>query len=204
MFNTSIYVERRHVLKDKIKKGLILLISNDESPMNYFSNPFHYRQDSTFLYYIGLDEPNVYAIIDLDEDKEIIFGDELSIDDIIWMGPQPRLIDRAKQVGIDNVLPLSELEKYMANKVRLNQKIHFLPAYRAEHTVKLSRWLRMDMNQVKLNTSLELVKAVIDQRSVKSTEEIAEIENAHSVTYEMHTTAMKMARPGILEREDQP
>ena len=201
MFDTSIYIERRRVLKKRIQKGLILLLSNDESPMNYLSNPFHYRQDSTFLYYIGLDEPNVYAIIDLDEDKEIVFGDELSIDDIIWMGPQPGLTEKANRVGINEVLPLSKLESYLSNGIKQKQKIHFLPPYRAEHSVKLSEWLQIQLTQVKTNVSLDLIKAVIGQRSIKSEEELNEIENAHSVTYEMHTTAMKMAKAGVLERE---
>lgn len=184
-----------------MQRGLILLLSNDESPMNYLSNPYHYRQDSTFLYYIGLDEPNVFAIIDLDEDKEIIFGDDLSIDDIIWMGPQPKLIEKADQVGINNVLPLSELENYLSNSIKKAQKVHYLPTYRAEQSVKISSWLNMDLKQVKKNASLDLIKTVINQRSVKSDEEVVEIENAHSVTYVMHTTAMKMAKPGVIERE---
>jgi Xaa-Pro aminopeptidase len=187
-------------MKSSIQKGLILFLSNDESPMNYPSNPYHYRQDSTFLYYIGLDEPNVYAIIDLDEDKEIVFGDELSIDDIIWMGPQPKLIEKSKQYGIENVLPLTELENYLSKSIKKGQTIHYLPPYRAEHTIKLSSWLQIDPKKVKDNASLEFIKTVINQRSIKSEEEINEIENAHSTTYDMHTTAMKMAKPGTIER----
>ena len=201
MFDTSIYVERRRVLKEKVNDGVILLLSNDESPMNYSSNPYHYRQDSTFLYYIGLDEPNVYAVIDLDEDEELIFGDDLSIDDIIWMGPQPKILEKANRIGIDKVLPLFNLEKFLSEGLKKNRQIHYLPPYRAEHSAKLSNWLHINPEQVKAKTSIELIKAIIDQRSLKSEEEINEIETAHSITYDMHTTAMKMAKPGIVERE---
>jgi Xaa-Pro dipeptidase len=201
MFDKSIYVERRRILKTKVKSGIILLMSNDDSPMNYPGNPYRFRQDSTFLYYIGLDEPNIYAIIDLDENKEVIFGDDLSIEDIIWMGPQSKFVEKAKKVAIENVLPLSKLEKFLSECKKKNRKIHYIPPYRAEHLVKLSKWLNINPEEVKINTSLELVKTVIDQRSLKSEEEINEIETAHSITYEMHTTAMSMAKPGILECE---
>ena len=201
MFDASVYIQRRNILKEKIQEGVILLMSNDDSPMNYPANPYHYRQDSTFLYYIGLDEPNIHAIIDLDKGKEIIFGNDLSIDDIIWMGPQPKVKEKAERIGIDLVLPLSEFGKYISDCVKKSRRIHYLPLYRHEHFSKLSSWLKIESENIKKNVSVELIHTVIDQRSFKSEEEVNEIESAHNITYDMHTTAMKMAKVGMLERE---
>ena len=201
MFDRNIYISRRQLLKDKVNEGIILLLSNDESPMNYAGNPYLFRQDSTFLYYIGLDEPDIYSIIDLDEYREILFADDATIDDIIWMGPQPRKEDKAHKTGIAHVEPVKELKAYLHKAINNGRNIHYLPPYRPEHTIKLSKWLQKDLQNVHDGSSLELIKAVIEQRSFKTEEEVNEIETAHNVTYNMHTTAMKMAKSGMLERE---
>ncbi|MEJ2054733.1 MAG: aminopeptidase P family protein, partial [Calditrichaceae bacterium] len=201
MFDYLIYKERRQHLKEKLDKGIILLTGNEESPMNYSGNPYHFRQDSTFLYYIGLDEPNVHAIIDIDKDVEILFGDDPDLDDIIWMGPQPKMVDKAARTGIGKVKSLSELAAYLADCQKADREIHFLPPYRHEHLHNLSEWLNIKSKQIKDKVSKELIKAVVSQRSYKSEEEINEIETAHNITYEMHTTAMRMAKPGIAEKE---
>jgi Xaa-Pro dipeptidase len=201
MFDKSIYVERRKKLKENIKKGILVFFSNDESPMSYKDNPFHYRQDSSFLYYFGLDEPRINAIIDLDSGEEILFGDNVEIDDIIWMGPQPTIQDKAAKTGIDLVSSSVDFEKFLLGARNKNRTIHYLPPYRAEHYLKIMDLLGIKRSEIDMKASQEFIIQVIKQRSVKSEEEINEIETAHAITYEMHTTAMKMAKPGVIEQE---
>jgi Xaa-Pro aminopeptidase len=201
MFDTRIYVQRRSRLKEKIKSGLILFLGNEESPMNYPGNPYHFRQDSTFLYFFGLDFPSLAAVIDIDEDKEIVFGNEVEIEDIIWMGFQPLLIIRATASGIKETAPLNQLEETVKKAIQKGKKVHYLPPYRPETKLKIAQLLDLQPDVIQDNASKELIKEVVAQRSVKIDEEIDEIEKAHSVTYEMHTTAMRMAKAGVYERE---
>ena len=201
MFDPSIYTQRRNRLKDQLQSGLVLFLGNEESPMNYPANPFHFRQDSSYLYFFGLDFPSLTAVIDVDNNRDIIFGNDVDIEDIIWMGFQPSMKERAENVGVKETYPLDNLEETVQKAAQQGKKIHYLPPYRAEAELKLSRLLRISPEEAKKNASVELIKAVVDQRSVKIKEEIEEIEKAHAVTYEMHTTAMKMAKPGIYERD---
>lgn len=201
MFNSDIYVQRRNSLKEQVESGLILFLGNEESPMNYPGNPYHFRQDSTFLYFFGLDFPSLAGVIDVDGDKEIVFGNDVSIEDIIWMGFQPSLKERASQAGIMETAPLDKLDETVKNAVQQGKKIHCLPPYRPETEVKISQLLGLNLDVIKDSVSEKLIKAVVKQRLVKIKEEIDEIEKAHDVTYEMHTTAMKMAKPGVYERE---
>ena len=141
MFAKKTYIARRAKLKQTVGSGLLLFIGNDESGMNYADNTYHFRQDSTFLYFFGLPYAGLSAIIDIDNDKEIIFGDELTIDDIVWMGIQPTLKEKSEAAGIVEVRPSKDIEAYLKNAAQKKQTIHYLPSYRAEHQVKLFHWL---------------------------------------------------------------
>ncbi|WP_321370287.1 aminopeptidase P family protein [uncultured Draconibacterium sp.] len=197
MFQKEIYIERRKVLKEKVGEGLILLFGNDESSMNYADNTYHFRQDSTFLYYFGIQHPGLAAVIDIDNDKEIVFGNDYTIDDIVWMGPQPTIADRAAQCGVSTVLPMKEL----ASVVEKSKKIHFLPLYRPENKIKLLELIDVAPKDVANTYSLELVKAVVSQREIKSKEEIEQLHQAVNVSVDMHVAAMKFARPGMTEAQ---
>ena len=201
MFDSTIYIQRRNRLKEKIKSGLILFLGNEESAMNYPGNPYHFRQDSTFLYFFGLDSPALAAVVDIDEDREIVFGNDVEIEDIIWMGFQPLLADRAMEVGIKETAPLSKLDETIKQAAQKGKKVHYLPPYRPETRLKIAQLLDLQPDKVGEDAAKELIREVVAQRSVKIKEEIDEIEKALSISYEMHTTAMRMAKPGVYERE---
>lgn len=195
LFSSQTYVERRNVLKKALGKGIVLLLGNDESSINFKDNWYPFRQDSTFLYYFGLNLPGLSALIDIDNNKEIIFGNELSIDDIVWTGPQPSLAALAEKVGVKQVLPTSRISDYVSKTTA------YLPPYRPEHTVKISQWLGKSIAEANSDYSVPLIKAVAQQRSVKSAEEIEEIDKAVSITSDMHLAVMQAARPGMKEHE---
>jgi Xaa-Pro aminopeptidase len=201
MFTADVYLKRRARLKKNLKTGILLFLGNEESPMNYPGNPYRYRQDSTFLYYWGLDEPGLAAVMDLDDDKETLFGYDFSIDDIVWMGPQPSLKSRAGKGGVRESVPVSQLGEYLSSARIKGRTIHFLPQYRPENTVKIQNFLGIQAQVVNDYVSLSFVKAVIDQRSMKAPEEIKEIETALEISYEMQTYAMEYTKPGMVERE---
>ena len=201
MFPANVYVERRIRLKEQVQSGLILFLGNEESPMNYQDNQYSFRQDSSFLYFFGLDFPSLVAIIDVDRDKEVIFGDDLTVDDIIWTGPQPALSERCQKAGIRESAPLNKLQVTLTKAVQQGREIHFLPQYRVENTLKIERLLGIHTTVVQEHVSESLIRAVVAQRSLKSKEEIEQIEAALDVSYEMQTVAMKMSRPGMLEME---
>lgn len=199
MFSKKTYVERRAKLKKEIGSGLLLFLGNDEAGCNYADNTYVYRQDSTFLYYFGLPYAGLTAVIDIDNDREIIFGDELTIDAIVWMGNQPTLHEKSQLAGINTVLPANDVVDYLENAVKKGQTINYLPTYRPEHQIKLFSWLGIKPGQEK--PSLPFIMGVINQRNYKTAEEIVEIEKACVVTADMHLTAMRLVRPGILEAE---
>lgn len=199
MFDKTIYTERRRQLKERVGSGLILLLGNDETGSNYADNTYPFRQDSTFLYYFGLPFDGLSAIIDIDNDREIIFGDELTIDSIVWMGQQPTLHEKAHSVGVDTVMPSADLQSYLAKAMTKGEKIHYLPPYRAEHSLKLMSLLGVMPGAEK--PSIDLIRAVVDMRNHKAPEEIAEIERACNVTADMHIAAMKNLRAGMHEYE---
>ena len=201
MFPADTYIERRKQLKKRIGSGVILFMGNQESPMNYTDNPFMFRQDSSFLYYFGLNLPSIAAVIDVDEDKEFIFGDEPSMNDIIFLGPQKPLSEPAGQVGVKQAGSLDEMAALLVKVTGSNRKVHFLPQYRADNVIQLEKLLSIPHAEIAGNVSVELIKAVAAQRSIKSAEEIAEIEVAMNIGYEMHVGAMKAARPGMYEYE---
>lgn len=201
MFKTEIYVERRGKLKKALSPGMYIFQGNPESPMNYADNPFRYRQDSTFIYYFGIDAPNLTAVIDLDNDREIIFGDDLTVEQIIWMGSQPSLHEKCDNVGSKECFPANKLHDFVQNALNKNQPIHFLPQYRAENKIFFANILSQSVAQIEKNSSVEFAKAVIAQRSVKSDLEISEIEKALEVSYDMHVHAMRHSKPGVVEQE---
>lgn len=201
MFEKQVYVDRRYKLKSKVSEGVILLLGNNESPMNYADNTYHYRQDSTFLYFIGLDQPELAAVIDVDNDMEILFGDDADINTVIWTGKQEPMREKANRSGIADVRASSELAVFLAGCIDRGRKVHFNPPYRGENILRLSTLLNIPHQQVQAGASLTLTKACIDIRSVKETCEIEELERHMSVAYQMHVTAMKMAQPGVRESE---
>jgi len=201
MFKAQTYLQRRNILKDSIDSGIALFTGNDESPMNYTDNPYHFRQDSSFLYYFGLNKAGLTGIVDFDEGNDYIFGNDLTVEDFVWMGYQPTLKEQAQKVGIENTGSITDLEKFLKEAVAKERKIHLLPPYRAENKIKLFHWLGINPKDIQEVTSIELIKAVIAQREVKSDEELLEIEKAVNTTVDMHVAAMKMAYPGIRESD---
>lgn len=201
MFNSKTYIQRRTELKKKIGSGLILFLGNNEAPMNYTDNTYHFRQDSTFLYYFGLDRAELAAVIDIDENKEVIYGNNLSIDDIVWMGPRPTIKKLALKCGVKQSATTSELESVCLNAIKQGRKIHFVPQYRYDNILKLHKLLGTAPKHANDYASTSLIKAIAEQRMIKSKEEIAEIEKAIEISYEMQTAAMRFAKPGMLERD---
>jgi len=201
MFKSEVYLRRRDELRKKMKKGLALFIGNVESPMNYPDNAYHFRQDSDFLYFFGLDLPGFTALMDFDSGKDTIFGNDFDMDDIIWMGPQPTVKELALKCGITATAPVSKIADIISDAISKKRRVHFLPPYRAETKMTLGSLLRENPCQMKTLASPELIKAVVEMRSIKEAIEIEEIEKAVAIAYEMHVTAMKMCKPGIREQE---
>lgn len=201
MFKKDVYIERRRKLKEKLKGGLVLFLGNKEAAFNYLDNTYHFRQDSSFLYFFGLDLPNLAGIIDLDSGKEYLFGNDFSIDDIIWMGPQPSTKELANDIGVENTEPLDQLKNYLLNAKTQDRNIHVLPFYRGDSIIQFSNLLEIHHSEAEEFVSIELIKAVVDLRSIKDKYEIEELIKASAIGYKMHTTAMKMAKPGIYEQE---
>ena len=199
MFSKETYVQRRALLKQKIGSGVLLFLGNDECGLNYEDNTFRYRQDSTFLYYFGISGAGLSAIIDIDEDREMVFGNELTMDDIVWMGPQPTLHEKCARVGVGLTYPAAKIADYLHACIQKGATVHYLPPYRPEHKLKLMDWLGIPPQHQE--GSVPFIRAVVAQRSVKSAEEIEEIEKACNVTADMHITAMKVLRPGMYEYE---
>ncbi len=201
MFEKEIYIDRRNKLRKNVDKGIILILGNVDSPMNYPANIYKFRQDSSFLYFFGLDHPGFAGVLDLDNGKDYIFGNDVDIDDIIWMGPQPLLKDQALNVGVENTAPFGKLEEFLKEALSKKRKIHFLPPYRAENKIYLMDILNIHPSKQDDNASEELIKAVIDIRATKDKYEIEHLDSIMDVAYQMHTTAMKMAQHGVYERE---
>lgn len=201
MFSADTYRQRRARLRSQVETGLILFPGNAESPMNYPDNPYPFRQDSSFLYFFGLDLANLTAVIDVDSEREVIFGDDLTVEDLVWMGRQPALRDQCEEVGVLEALPLKKLDTVLRDAVREGRQIHFLPQYRAENVLRITRSLGIAPGEIPRRVSESLIKAVVAQRSIKSHEEIEEIEIALTIAHEMHTHAMALSKPGMYERE---
>lgn len=200
MFDKNTYIRRRKELQSKVKNGLLLFLGNNESSMNYPSNTYHYRQDSHFIYFFGIQLDHLAAVIDIDEQKEIIFGDNYTIDDIIWMGKQPSIESLASNCGVKQTQPLSSLADYLHKAQQEGRKIHFLPPYRDDNKTYLHQTLAIPFEALKQSASEEFIKGVVALREIKDEEEIEEMEKACNVGVMMHKTAMQQCRAGKLER----
>jgi Xaa-Pro aminopeptidase len=201
MFSAKTYINRRNILKKKIKTGLLLIPGNTEIPMNYPANTYRFRQDSTFLYYYGNDVPGLFGIIDADTGEEMLFGNDFEVDDIIWMGNQPTVKSLGAKSGVRKTGNLNQVREIISEAITKGRTVHFLPQYSAENKIMLSGLLGIKPEAINNFKSIPFIKAVVSQRSYKSAEEVREIEKALDISYEMHTYAMMSARPGIYERE---
>jgi len=199
MFPKQTYINRRNQLRSQFKSGVLLFIGNDECGMNYEDNTYHFRQDSTFLYYFGISKPGLYALMDIESGNDFIFGDDFTIDSIVWMGPQPTIKELASKVGVENTGDISQF----TSKINSYSKgvVNYLPPYRPEHHLKIMRFLGISPAEASIKASIPFITAVGEQRNIKSEEEIKEIDYAVSVTTEMHQAAMRFARPGMTEAQ---
>lgn len=189
------------MLRTKIGSGIILLPGNQPAPNNYPNNAYYFRQDSSFLYYFGLNIPSLVGVIDCDSGEEALYGDDFTVEDIIWTGPQPTLRELGAEVGIAATFPTAELEARLRKAVALGRRIHYLPPYRGETKLQLSALLGIKPPMLHAYKSVDLMFAVAEMREKKSDEEIEAMERAFRIGYRMHTAAMQMCRPGVVERE---
>lgn len=201
MFDTNVYTNRRRILKDKFDSGLLLFLGNEDSPANYLANTYPFRQDSSFLYYFGIDRPGFAATIDIDNNLETLFGTDVTIDDIVWGGMQPSVNDFAEIIGIKRAASIDKLNEQVINAIKKGRRLHFLPQYRLENIMKLASISGLKETSVNYYASEKLVKAVVAQRSIKSEEEIKELDEAVDIAAKMHLAAMKMVKPDTDERK---
>lgn len=201
MFSKETYVSRRAELKKLVKSGIIILFGNNDSPANYPNNAYSpFRQDSSFLYYFGQKRDGLVGIIDIDNDMETLIGDDISVEDIVWYGSVDSVHDMAQQVGVANTAPMKTLKTICNDALRQKRKVHFLPPYRFDIKLQVFDLLGIHPNQQKESASMELIKAVVKMRSAKEPQEIEELERAAVIGYKMHTTAMRMCKPGAIEQ----
>ena len=201
MFAKKTYTDRRNLLKKELKSGLVLILGNGESPMNYAGNPYPFRQDSNFQYFFGINRPGFIGLMDLEEGTDYLIGQDFTVDDIIWMGPQPTVQELSKKIGASKWADMEELQSMLNNAISAGRRIHFLPPYRKENTYTLCNLLGLTPEAVKTYASPQLISAVIKLRSIKSKEEISEIEHALGTTHKMYMAALSLIKPGVIERE---
>ena len=205
LFPAITYVERRATLLARLReagaRGLVLLPGNVDSPMNYRDNAYEFRQDSNFLYFCGLAQPGLALVLDIDADTCCLHGDDVALDDLVWTGPLPSVADRAAQSGIADTSPVARLAPALAVARAAGRPVHFVSPYRGETRIALAAWLGLADGALDAAASRPLTRTVIALRSLKSTAEVAEIENALHVTHDMHLLAMRLTRPGVVEQE---
>lgn len=201
MFDKQTYVNRRARLRSLVNDGIIIIFGNNESPCNYPSNGYYpFRQDSSFLYYFGLNRDGLVGVIDIDNNSETVFGNDIDIEDIVWYGSVDSVHDLAAQVGVEHTAPMRALKNTCNEALRQKRRIHFLPPYRHDIKIQIFDLLGIHPVQQKEAASMELIKAVVSMRSVKEQKEIEELERAAEIGYLMHTTAMRLTRPGVTEK----
>ena len=197
MFDKDTYVRRRAELKKLVGNGVVVLFGNNEAPYNYPANSYTpFRQDSSFLYYFGQHRDRLVGVIDIDNDEEWLFGDDIDVEDIVWMGFTPSISDLAAEVGISRTAPMSHLTSYIKHQT---SKVHFLPPYRYDTKIQIMDLLDIHPSKQKEAASLPLIKAVVKMRATKEPQEIEAIERACDVGYQMHTTAQRLIKPGVTE-----
>ncbi len=201
MFDKKTYVSRRAKLKELVKNGIIILFGNNESPCNYPSNGYYpFRQDSSFLYYFGLNRDGLVGVIDIDNNTETIVGNDIDIEDIVWYGSVDSVRDMADSVGVAETAPMKSLKTICNDAMRQKRRIHFLPPYRYDIKLQIFDLLGIHPGQQKESASMELINAVVKMRSTKEQQEIEELERAATIGYKMHTTAMRLTKPGLTEK----
>ena len=201
MFSKETYVNRRAELKKLVKSGIIILFGNNESPANFPANGYYpFRQDSTFLYYFGPKRDGLVGVIDVDNDKELLIGNDIDIDDIVWYGSVDSVHDMAEHAGVKESAPMKQLQVICDNAMKEKRTIHFLPPYRHDTMIQIFDLLGIHPSKQREAASVELIKAVVKMRSTKEQQEIEEIERACSIGYKMHTTAMRVTKPGVTEK----
>jgi Xaa-Pro aminopeptidase len=201
LFSAETYRIRRTVLAGKIGSGLVWIPGNSEAPKNYPDNHYTFRQDSNFLYYAGLDLPDLSLLMDLDNNITYLAGDDRPVELVVWMGPMPSIQELGEKVGIDQTLTASELSEKLEKAVRTGQKIHYLPPYRGLSFIRIAECLQKDTRQVVSGASEILIRAVIEQRSVKELQELDQMEEALTITRDMHLEVMYEARAGRKESD---
>lgn len=201
MFTADIYSARRAELRRRIGKGIILLPGNVESPFNYPNNTFHFRQDSTFMYFFGHSVPALAGVIDVESGEETLYGDDFTVEDIIWMGPQPTIRNFADEVGVAVSKPMAKLQEDVRRAISLGREVHYLPPYRGETILMMSDLLGIQPSMLHARKSWDLLFAVAQMRECKGEEEIAALEEAFEIGYQMHTAAMRNTRVGRTEHE---
>ena len=201
MFEKETYIRRRDELKRLVGSGLVLLFGNNEAPATYPANGYApFRQDSSFLYYFGQHRDALVGVIDVDNNQEMLIGDDIDIEDIVWMGFVPSVSDLASQVGISRTAPMKELKTIVKKAQSEKRQIHFLPPYRHDTMITIMDLLGIHPSQQKESASLQLIRAVVKMRATKEPQEIEAIERACDVGYAMHTTAQLLIKPGVTER----
>ncbi len=201
MFTKEVYSKRRKLLKEEMGTGFLLFYGNDEIAMNYSANPYHFRQDSSFLYFFGVDRPGLAGIIDVDNNKDYLFGENVTLDDIIWMGEQPTVKELGAKSGIEDTGSLLNLKEIVNKTQKKGVLIHYLPPYHGYTTLKLESLLGISSQNIRKNSSIELIRAVVKQRSIKSGEEVKEIEKALDISYKMYNNVLQSIEPGKYEYE---
>ena len=201
MFDKATYVSRRAKLKELVKDGIIILFGNNDSPCNFPANGYYpFRQDSSFLYYFGLQRDGLVGVIDIDNNMETLVGNDIDIEDIVWYGSVDSISDMAASVGVEHTAPMHSLKTICNDALRQKRHIHFLPPYRHDIKLQIFDLLGIHPVQQKESASMELINAVVKMRSTKEQQEIEELERAAEIGYKMHTTAMRLTKPGVTEK----
>lgn len=200
LFSKETYVARRQALSRLVGSGLVLLFGNNDSPANYPSNAYKFRQDSAFLYFFGQHRDGLVGVIDVDQHTETLVGNEIDIDDIVWFGSVKSVSAMAEECGVGATAPMSSLADMVQKALKAGRQVHYLPPYRYDTQIQIMDLTGIHPSKQREAASMPLIQAVIKLRSTKSAEEIAEIERACAIGYKMHVTAMKMCRPGVTEQ----
>jgi Xaa-Pro aminopeptidase len=201
MISKNSFIQRRNALRGLMKSGGIAVFpANNEASMNYPSNVYRYRQDSSFKYFFSQMRDGIVGVIDLDNGSDIVFGNDFTIDDIIWMGNQPTISELTDECGVTAVKPLAELGEFIMSTLKSGRKVHYLPPYRDDTLIFLARLTQQCLEETQKNFSEELIKAVVELRLIKSADEIYETDKICDVGVKMHQTIMKNCKIGIAEQ----